>query len=237
MDAALNNILLNPSTLAKIASKISTWEEILSFHGQLVTDIYIQETDAFYRQALETYKEDWTYLDLVNVLYTATKLVKPKNYLEIGVRRGRSACVVVRGNSEVNIYAFDMWIENYAGVENPGPNYVSQQLKEHGHTGEVTFIDGNSRKTIPQFFDENPEIMFDLINVDGDHSDEGAKIDLDNVISRLNIGGVLVFDDISHPQLKSLYQVWKTFIQENPNLAFYEFNENGNGVAFAIRLY
>jgi len=51
--------------------------------------------------------------------------------------------------------------------------------------------------------------MFDLITVDGDHSEEGAFDDLLNVIPHLNVGGILVFDDIAHPTHPYLLGVWK----------------------------
>ena len=64
---------------------------------------------------------------------------------------------------------------------------------------------------------------------------EGALADLCAVIPRLSLGGILVFDDIAHPDHPYLLQVWRTALAQYPGLSGYEFTELGYGVAFAIR--
>jgi len=228
-------VILNPGTLSRIATSLSVWHEILSFHDMLATDEYVKYVDAFYRECIKRFGSDWYYMDIVNVLYAASKTIQPRNYLEIGVRRGRSVCVVARGCPTVNITAFDMWIQNYAGMENPGPDFVRSELRKHGHIGNITFINGDSHQTIPAFFKQNPGITFDMITVDGDHTEEGALDDLINVIPHLSVGGVLVFDDIAHPAHPYLLNVWKKALRTFPYLAGFEYTELGYGVAFAIR--
>jgi len=229
------SVLLNPTTLANIAASIETWDRIIGFHNLLATDEYVAYLDVWYKECLSRFGKHWFYLDIVNVLFAASKTLAPRNYLEIGVRRGRSVCTVARGNPSVNIFAFDMWQVNYAGMENPGPDFVSAELKKHGHTGRLSFVNGNSHETLPQFFRQNPGLELDMITVDGDHSEQGALQDLEDVIPHLAIGGVLVFDDIAHPAHPFLLKVWKTAIGRHPELSSFEFVESGYGVAFAIR--
>lgn len=228
-------VMLTPETLASIATAPETWTEMLSFHHKLATDDYVKYVDAYYREAINRFGNHWKYLDISNVLFAASRTLQPKTYLEIGVRRGRSACMVVRGCPSVNIVAFDMWAKDYAGMENPGENFVRQELKEHGHSGDAFFIDGNSHETIPAFFHQYPQTYFDMITVDGDHTDEGAFDDLCNVIPFLSEGGVLVFDDIAHPAHPRLLSVWRKAMEKFPCLAGYEYIQAGYGVAFAIR--
>ena len=76
---------------------------------------------------------------------------------------------------------------------------------------------------------------FDLITVDGDHSEVGAWEDLITVIPRLATGGVLVFDDIAHPAHPYLLGVWRRALARFPFLSGHEFTETGYGVAFAVR--
>lgn len=227
--------LLTPTTLAHIATSYEMWNELLSFHHLLATDEYIEFVDNFYRQSIMRFGRYWYYLDISNILYASSKILQPKKYLEIGVRRGRSACVVVRGCPTVDIYAFDMWAPNYAGMPNPGPDFVQSELIKHGHQGKITFVNGNSHQTLPEFFKQNPELMFDLITVDGDHSEEGAMADLQMVVPHLSAGGVLVFDDISHPAHTYLLNVWKNTMELFSFLSHFEYTEKGYGVAFAIR--
>ncbi|NJR64470.1 MAG: hypothetical protein HC772_02710, partial [Leptolyngbyaceae cyanobacterium CRU_2_3] len=206
------SVALNPTTLKNIATSPELWQELLSFHGSLATDEYVAYLDRYYRDCLQRFGKHWYYLDIVNVLLAASKTLQPKNYLEIGVRRGRSACVVARGCPSVNVFAFDLWMPNYAGMENPGAAFVAAELKRQGHRGQMEFIDGDSHQTVPQFFDAHPDLRLDLITVDGDHSESGALDDLCNVIPRLAVGGVLVFDDIAHPEHPYLLHVWKQAI-------------------------
>lgn len=228
-------VILNPLTLVNIAKSQESWMEILAFHGSLATDTYVHYLDQWYKECFNRFGSHWHYLDIVNVLYAASKTVKPRNYLEIGVRRGRSVCTVARGCSSVNIFAFDMWLQNYAGMENPGPNFVKSELAKHGHQGGLQFINGNSHQTLPAFFQMNPNLQFDMITVDGDHTENGALQDLEDVIPHLAIGGVLVFDDIAHHLHPYLLSVWKTAMNRHPELSSHEFTESGYGVAFAIR--
>lgn len=228
-------VILTPETLASIAKAPETMEELLSFHQLLASDEYTQYVDAYYREAFNRFGRHWSYLDISNVLFSASRTLQPQAYLEIGVRRGRSACMVARGCPSVNIVAFDMWMENYAGMENPGEDFVRQELIKQGHSGDVFFINGNSHQTVPDFFKQYPDTYFDMITVDGDHSVEGAFDDLCNVIPHLSVGGVLIFDDISHPAHPDLLGVWRKAMTQFPFLAGYEYTNAGFGVAFAIR--
>lgn len=227
--------LLNPSTLAETAMSRGNWEQILEFHGSLATDDYVRYVDGFYRDCLARFGAHWRYLDIVNVLFASARLVRPKSYLEIGVRRGRSVCTVARGCPSVDVYAFDMWMPGYAGMENPGPDFVRSELGRNGHRGSVEFINGDSHATLPRFFREHPSLRLDLITVDGDHTETGAAQDLDDVIPRLAPGGVLVMDDIAHPAHPYLLKVWRDALARHPGLVSREFVEQGYGVAFAIK--
>ena len=135
------------------------------------------------------------------------------------------------------IYGFDLWIKNYTGVDNPGPEFVRSELKKFNHNGKLVFIDGDSKYTVPSFFNSQKDLFFDVITVDGDHSLRGATIDLKNVIKRLKIGGILVFDDISSHEHPYLNGVWEKVIKSRKNFYTWEFRDVGLGVAFAIRKY
>jgi predicted O-methyltransferase YrrM len=229
-------VIVTPSVLARMASSAETLRKAMEISARLESDPYTSYVTEFYRRGLETAGEHWQFMDIVSVLYATAAMGQPENYLEIGVRRGRSACAVVAGCQSVNIYAFDMWQEDYANNENPGPALVKSELANFGHTGAVTFIDGDSHKMVPEFMAANPDLTFDLITVDGDHSIAGAMDDLRNVTPRLRVGGVLVFDDTANPYCPGLMEVWKKFLGSAPDLAGYSYNDAGAGISFAIRL-
>lgn len=228
-------VLLNPRTLSRIAVSIEIWNEILSFHHEIATDEYVEYLNAYYIESLSRYRDNWYYLDIVNTVYAAAKITQPTSYLEIGVRRGRSVCTVARAAPQVDIYAFDLWQQNYAGMDNPGPDFVRGELLRVGHKGSISFFNGNSHITIPQFFNKNPELKLDMITVDGDHTEIGALQDLMDVIPHLALGGILVFDDISHPSHPYLLNVWNKVMSAHPELSSYEYTESGYGLAFAIK--
>ena len=208
--------LLNVGTVCNYMFSSSMWDELMSFHSQLASDPYVEYLDNYYREGRARFGEFWHYADIVTTLFSLSKMIQPRNYMEIGVRRGRSVCTVVNASPAVNVVAFDMWMQNYAGMENPGPEFVKGELEKFNHQGHVEFVNGNSHVTVPAYFEQNPDTYFDMITVDGDHSEEGAYEDLKTVITRLNIGGALIFDDIAHPSHPYLYDVWMRVMQEHP---------------------
>jgi predicted O-methyltransferase YrrM len=176
----------------------------------------------------------WRYADVLTVLRAASTLIGPAAYLEIGVRRGRSAAMVGATCPQCAIYGFDLWLPDYAGAPNPGPDFVRSELRAVGHRGSVELISGDSRKTVPAFLRQHPDLYFDLINVDGDHSVLGAASDLANTLPRLKVGGIVVFDDISSaPRLR---RVWRKNIERNRRYMSWEFTESRYGVAAAVRV-
>jgi len=145
--------------------------------------------------------------------------LQPRTYLEVGVRRGFSLAVVAARSPQAEIYGFDLWIPDYAGVPNPGPPFVQSELRRVGYRKTVHFVSGNTHRTLPAFFRDRraswfdrlvmdirwpsrPQ-SFDLITVDGDHSLVGAYQDLTDLMPHCAVGGAVVFDDIA-PDLKRL---------------------------------
>jgi predicted O-methyltransferase YrrM len=229
-------VLLQPVSIAKYASRPKLIQDVIGILEKLSEDTFTNGMIETYHQGLNLLGDDWGYLDITNALYASSLLGQPENYLEIGVRRGRSVCVVAAANPTVNIYGFDLWQEGYGGNDNPGPDFVKSELERVGHNGKTEFISGDSHVTVPQFLKDRPELTFDLITVDGDHSLPGALDDLNNVVDRLRVGGVLIFDDIDNPYCPGLDEVWNRFMKAHPSLdGCIVNNPIGLGVAIAIR--
>lgn len=210
-------------------------ELALEVLDRLSTDSYLDFVRNFYRKGISAFGSDWVYADINTVLLGLTRRLAPASYLEIGVRRGRSMAMVVSQAPACRIVGFDLWVENYAGMENPGPRLVRDELARLGFAGKLDFVDGDSRETVPRYFEQHPGEFFDIITVDGDHSTDGARRDLQNVMPRLKIGGALVFDDISNQSHPSLLSVWKETVERDNRFLSYSFTEAGFGVGFAIR--
>lgn len=229
--------MVGPSTFIKYTIGAIPVRKSLEILSKLSPDKYLEFIIEFYNQGLERHGEEWVYADINTVLLGLSSKLNLSSYLEIGVRRGRSMAMVASQSPTCYIAGFDMWIENYAGMPNPGEQLVRDELLKVGHKGKVEFFEGDSKKTIPEFFEKNPEIYFDMITVDGDHSLEGARIDLLNVIPRLKVGGILVFDDISNHSFYYLNNLWNELVGTNSQFASYSFTEVGFGIAFAIKKY
>jgi predicted O-methyltransferase YrrM len=234
-DKVYPNLILGPSTIINKAKSLDTLNIALKLLDTLEKDHYNEFVSNFYLKGITQYGENWDYCDLISGLIAASSLCRPKKYLEIGVRRGRSVCCVALSSPEVEIWAFDMWIKDYAGMSNDGPKFVEKELKKVNYFKKVNFVNGNSHQTLPSFFSENPDILFDMITVDGDHSQKGALMDLRHVLPFLDVGGIIIFDDIIHPKHNYLKDVWNKAIREDGGILSKEYTELGYGLAIGVR--
>ena len=201
----------------------------------LTPDAYAVFVMAFYRAGLERHPETWQFADINTALMTIAAGLQPRSYLEIGVRRGRSLAMVASVCQKCEILACDMFVEGYAGMDNPGPALIRSELERLRFTGALEFLIGDSHDVLPRHFRDHPDQFFDLITVDGDHSEAGARADLETVMPRLKVGGALVFDDISNPSHPELARVWREEVESLPSYSTFAFTELGFGVGVAIR--
>ena len=188
----------------------------------------------FYAWAQAKYGKFWRYADGLTALWAAATLLQPSSYLEIGVCRGRSAAVLGAASPKCAIYGFDLWIEDYAGSPNPGPDFVRKELTAAGHEGDVVLESGDSRVILPAYLDQHPGLFFDVITVDGDKSVEGVAADYANALPRLKLGGIVITDDLSlFPELRA---IWDDVIERDDRYVSWEFIDAGFGVTAAIRV-
>jgi predicted O-methyltransferase YrrM len=231
----LEPVQISAQTVMRLATSFGTLDAVSGIMEKLTSDDYLDYLRAYYATGQSKFGPSWHYADLLTVLHAASSLLMPRNYLEIGVRRGRSLAVVSSVSPSCDLHGFDMWVADYAGMPNPGPEFVAQELSNLGHCGTVQFVSGDSHETVPRYFAEHPELKFDMINVDGDHSESGARDDLETVLPKLAVGGILVLDDITHPQHEYLETVWDDVIGNDPRFSTAKYRDLGYGVAVAIR--
>ena len=222
----------NPATLAVAAQEATRpVEEILA---RLTQTDQIADAQLYYRSARDKFGERWRYADILTVLWAAATLGSPKTYLEIGVRTGRSAAVVGAISPSCDIYGFDIWTEGYGGYDNPGPDFVRDELRSVGHTGSVTLVSGDSSKTLGPFLAKRPDLYFDLIAIDGDKSIRVASSDFANALPRLKVGGIIVCDDIF--LVPHLERIWHDVIRRDARYVHWQFAEGAVGIVAAIRM-
>lgn len=213
-------------------------EEAVCFVEELIDRLTPSEElagqQAYYRLARAQFGRHMRFADLTTALWAASTLIRPSDYLEIGVRRGRSVCVVGATSPECAILGFDLWLTDYGGLPNPGPGFVRSELEGVGHQGSVELVSGDSRETVPAYLAAHADAFFDIITVDGDHTALAAATDLANALPRLKVGGVLLFDDIV--QRPALRGVWERLVKRDSRYVTWEYTDAGDGIAAAIRI-
>lgn len=127
---------------------------------------------------------------------------RPLRYLEVGCRLGHSlAAVMLASSTPVRATVVDLWISGYGDEPNPGPDAVIEHLERLGaDTSDMEVWRGDSHAILPTL--RGP---FDLILVDGDHTEEGARADIIDCARLLAQDGLMVFDDAVEP----LLSVWR----------------------------
>jgi predicted O-methyltransferase YrrM len=221
-------------TLAAAATSEQAATESLAILGRLSPSDFHMGQQIFMEWGRSKYGSHWRLANLLTTVWAAATLIDIKHYLEIGVQRGRSASIVGALRPHCAIYGFDLWIPDYAGTPNPGPDFVRGELRRAGHQGDVTLVSGDSRKTLPAFLRDHPGLYFDLITIDGDKSIAGIASDFANALPRLKAGGIVVFDDM--PAKPVLRRVWDRDVRHDRRYADWEFESGDHGVAAAIRL-
>lgn len=229
-------VVAGTSTLAPLVQGGAAVRRAMTILERLDCDDYHRYVLNVYRTGLGRFGDAWNHADLYTTLAALSSALQPRQYLEIGVRRGHSMAMVLTQTPTCEVVGFDMWIENYAGLDNPGKAFVGTQLGRVGIEALVQFVDGDSSRTVPEFFRGHPDAYFDLITVDGDHSARGAELDLAHVLPRVTVGGAVVFDDINNPSHPELRQVWAQVMRAHPEFSSWTFDEVGFGVAFAVRM-
>lgn len=101
--------------------------------------------------------------------------------LNVGVEMGASVVALHEGDGTAYLEAIDIDLSN-----------IDPVLRSTYEGEGVRFIEDNSHT----FNFYNPDsVMYDLIFIDGDHSYEGVKADIANILPHLSTEGIVAFHD------------------------------------------
>jgi len=200
-------------------------EAILEVYTKMQPSVHFSMD--FYRRVLLDMTND--FVSFRTLLGAYAQFTNPAYYLEVGTRRGHSACVVAKCSPKTKIFCFDIFTPDYGGERNDQKLAESELAK---FNCSATFFTEDSKKAIPTFF-QNNNLLIDAILIDGDHSAQGALADLKNVIEHISVGGLLILDDLNEG---TLHPTWLNFISTHPNFEHVENTKHEFGWGAALRI-
>jgi predicted O-methyltransferase YrrM len=109
-------------------------------------------------------------------------------YCEIGFNGGHSSAAMLLANPQLTVHAFDLMMWKYSNV--------TTSLLRTTFGQRFRLHPGDSAVTVPAWTREHPR-KCDMIFVDGDHSLQGAMLDMVNMRNATREGGMAVADDIN----------------------------------------
>lgn len=150
------------------------------------------------------------------------------HYLEIGVQEGDSLWSVLQNESVLLAVGIDIWNEDSGGTNRGNPNHIPVRFADA--MNRLVIISGDSHHILPGL-----RHAFDLIFVDGDHSEVGCIQDLTDCLPLLREGprNRMLVDDLDHPKHAYLHNAVEKWAKEHG--VGFEFNPIGYGVAVLQR--
>ncbi|MFC1670397.1 class I SAM-dependent methyltransferase [Spirochaetota bacterium] len=120
-------------------------------------------------------------------LVDLVKSNKIKNIAEIGFNAGHSSITFLLNNKKAKLWSFDLCTHKYY--------YESKKYIKSIFKDRFNITCGNSLKTVPQFYKDNPDFKFDLIHIDGGHLGEIPKKDIMNMVKLSHKDTLILVDD------------------------------------------
>lgn len=134
---------------------------------------------------------------LLNKRKNYQRIVKNKNKIsEIGFNAGHSILAMLLVNQNAEYVLFDIGLHQYS---KPCLEY----LKTEFPNTKINMFWGDSRTTVPDFIQSNPDTRFDVIHIDGGHAYEVYSKDWDNALNLILYGGILIFDDTDNKKINN----------------------------------
>lgn len=135
-------------------------------------------------------------------------------YVEIGTLEGRSACWMMQ-NILTNRHSRATLVDCYmqGGKKAATLAYQARQnLRPFGH--RVKLHNARSIDVLPRM---KPVPTFDIAYIDGDHTALGGCLDTCLAWPLVKIGGIVAFDDWTHPKFKGLHRAVAPLLDQLPH--------------------
>ena len=123
---------------------------------------------------------------------------------EIGFNAGHSAALFMIHAQRAEYTFFDLGENKYT---KPSYEYLLAKFPET----QCKMVFGDSRLSLPLWMQTYREQLgtFDVVHVDGGHSESCAVNDLAAAIMMVRKGGIVIMDDTNDPVLMKCYEMWE----------------------------
>jgi len=137
-----------------------------------------------------------------NLLNFIDTIMDGNSYLEIGTFDGLSLSVLAEKYPEKEFNAIDLFTE---GKDTAG-GCLKYFIENNKHLDNVNLFKGTSTEALPLIKDRK----FDFVFIDGDHSYEWVKTDIENIYPLVSDGGIISFHDWGFPEVqKAILEYFK----------------------------
>jgi len=143
----------------------------------------------------------------------------PKNSIcaEIGVRTGEFSTGILEYAKPEKLYLIDTWsggevLTDEVYTDEVAKQYYDDVIKKFGKNEKVKIVKSRSLEASKQFSDS----FFDWIYIDGDHSYEGVKADLEAYFEKVKSGGLITGDDYRDKERLGVIKAVNEFVENYP---------------------
>lgn len=157
-------------------------------------DLTLFEGNYLYNHQTDTQSDD---INKQINLFSIGKLNTSQNILEIGFNAGHSALIFLLANPSSKIYCFDICHHKYT---KPCFDYLDRNFP-----GRLTLIEGRSVEKMSVFKNQFPDLMCDVVHIDGDHEMSNANGDFFHSLAYAKYKAFLIFNNIDMEWLRILW--------------------------------
>jgi hypothetical protein len=142
----------------------------------------------YYHNTLNVFPE--LYSKQLNLFWCGKQAVE--NICEIGFNAGHSSMLMLlgRSNTPLNFTIFDIGHHAYT---KPSFEYIKSKFT---HVN-FEYVEGDSTITLPEWINNNSELMYkyDVVHIDGGHSEHCISNDMKNADLLVKKNGIVIIDD------------------------------------------
>jgi hypothetical protein len=170
--------------------------------GIIIDSNSLLEGNSFYvHESLHLYPD--LYTKQLNLFWCGKQALT--KICEIGFNAGHSTMLLLLGrkNTPLDFTIFDIGVHHYT---KPCVNYITSQFPH------VTFeyIEGDSTITMPNWIELNHTKigLYDVVHVDGGHSDHCISNDMKNADILVKKGGIVIVDDTNMQHINNYVNLY-----------------------------